>query len=122
MSKPRILQPCRRQAAMKFEAPDDLIAASHPARLFASVVDRLDLSRFTVDVKSVEHGGGRPVFCPSMLLTLWLYATLRGIGSARELERLTTSDDGFKWIVGDLRWGASRSMSFVSRTARRCSA
>ncbi len=34
-----------------------------------------------------------------------LYATSRGIGSAREIERLTTSDDGFKWIVGDLDVG-----------------
>ena len=105
MSKPRILQPCARQAVMKFAAPEDLIAVSPPARLFARVVESLDLSKLTAGVKSVEHGGGRPVFCPGMLLTLWLYATSRGIGSAREIERLTTSDDGFKWIVGDLDVG-----------------
>lgn len=90
---------------MKVEAPEDLIAATHPARLFARVVESLDLSKLTAGVKSVEHGGGRPVFCPGMLLTLWLYSTSRGIGSAREIERLTTSDDGFKWIVGDLAVG-----------------
>lgn len=36
-----------------------------------------------------------------MLLTLWLYAVSRGISSAREVERLTESDVGFRWIVGD---------------------
>lgn len=36
-----------------------------------------------------------------MLLTLWLYAISRGIGSARELARLVASDDGFRWIAGD---------------------
>ena len=31
-----------------------------------------DLSKLTVGGKSVEHGGGRLVLCPGMLLTLWL--------------------------------------------------
>ena len=97
---------------MKIEAPDDLIAVDHQARLFARVVERLDLSRLTTDVKSVEHGGGRPVLCRGMLLTLWLYATSRGIGSAREIERHTTSDDGFKWIVGDLDVGRAAIAEF----------
>ena len=60
---------------MKFEAPDDLIAASHPARLFARVVASLDLAKLTAGVGSVEHGGGLPALCPGMLLTRWLYAT-----------------------------------------------
>ncbi len=38
-----------------------------------------------------------------MLLTLWLYAIGQGIGSAREIARLTTNDDAFRLIVGDLR-------------------
>ncbi len=38
-----------------------------------------------------------------MLLTLWLYAIGQGIGSAREIARLTTNDDAFRFIVGDLR-------------------
>ncbi len=38
-----------------------------------------------------------------MLLTLWLYAIGQGIGSGREIARLTTNDDAFRFIVGDLR-------------------
>lgn len=45
------------------------------------------------------------MFWLGMLLTLWLYATSRAIGSVREVERLTTSADGFKWIIGDLEFG-----------------
>lgn len=105
MGKPRVLKPCRRQVTMKFEAPDDLIPADHMARVFDRVVQWLDVSKLLAGVRAVEHGGGRPVFCPGMLLTLWLYATWRAIGSAREIERLVRSDDGFKWIVGDLDVG-----------------
>jgi transposase len=105
MGKPRILKPCRRQAVIKVEAPEDLIAKDHPARLIARVVDGLDLSKFTAGARAVEHGSGRPTLCPATMLTLWLYATSRGIGSAREIERLVGSDDAFKWIVGDLAVG-----------------
>src|SRR5205814_10326713 len=45
---------------------------------------------------------GRSALSPRMLLTLWLYAISRGIGSAREIERLLKTDGGFRWIVGDL--------------------
>jgi hypothetical protein len=35
-------------------------------------------------------------------MSLWLYATLRGIGSARELARRTVEDLPFEWICGDV--------------------
>ena len=33
-------------------------------------------------------------------MTLWLYATLEGVGSARLLERLCQSDAAYRWICG----------------------
>ena len=33
-----------------------------------------------------------------MLLTLWTYPIARGVGSAREVERLTRSDAAYRWI------------------------
>jgi hypothetical protein len=33
-------------------------------------------------------------------MALWLYATLDGVGSARELARLTERDDAYRWICG----------------------
>jgi transposase len=87
---------------MRFEIPEDTLPRTHPARVLFEVVGQLDLSGFTADTKSVSGRAGRPVLSPRMKLTLWLYGISRGIGSAREIERLTREDDGFRWIVGDL--------------------
>ncbi len=82
--------------ATHFAAPDDAIALDHPARVLSRVIETLDLSAFTENSKAVEGGAGRPVKIRSMLLTLWTYAVSRGVGSAREIERLTQSDHGFR--------------------------
>jgi transposase len=87
---------------MRFAVPDEAIATDQPARVLSKVIETLDLSAFTERAKSVEGGAGRPVKSRAMLLTLWTYAVSRGIGSAREIERQTRSEDGFRWIVGDL--------------------
>ena len=34
------------------------------------------------------------------MLALWLYATVEGVGSARELERLAESDAAYRWLAG----------------------
>lgn len=99
----RIKEPERRQVELRTQAVDDLIGPEHPARLIDRVLGTLDLSAFVANTKAVTHGAGRPVMSPRMLLTLWLYAISNGVGSAREIERLTTSDDAYRWIVGDLR-------------------
>ena len=33
-------------------------------------------------------------------MSLWLYATLDGVGSARELDRLCDSCDAYRWLCG----------------------
>ena len=33
-------------------------------------------------------------------MALWLYATVDGVGSAREIERLTEAHDAYRWICG----------------------
>ena len=37
---------------------------------------------------------------PKVLLALWLYATLEGVGSARELDRLSRRDVAYRWLAG----------------------
>lgn len=86
---------------MRFEIPDDALAADHRARLLWRVVETLDLSGFGAAAKSVEGHAGRPLTSLRVLLTLWLYGISVGIGSAREIERRTESDEAFRWIVGD---------------------
>jgi transposase len=54
-------------------------------------------------VKSREGEAGRPAADPAVLLSLWLYATIEGVGSARELERLAQSDAAYRWLAGGVR-------------------
>src|SRR4030095_11819389 len=37
---------------------------------------------------------------PRLRLALWLYATVEGVGSARELDRLCREHTGFEWLCG----------------------
>jgi transposase len=103
--KPRVSEPQRRQAVLRFEMPEDALAASHPARVLWNVIGTLDLSAFLDGAKAVEGTVGRKTLSPWMKLTLWLYAISTGVGSAREIARLIKTDDAYRWIVGDLEVG-----------------
>ncbi len=102
MAKVRTKEPFRGQGVMQWTIPEDALPVDHKARLLWRMVDGLDLSAFTADAKAIEGQQGRPVTSVRVLLTLWLYAISLGIGSAREIARLTKSDTAFRWIVGDL--------------------
>jgi hypothetical protein len=39
-------------------------------------------------MKAVERGPGRAPIDPKILMALWLYATIDGVGSARQLDEL----------------------------------
>jgi transposase len=65
-----------------------------------SFVESLDLSPLYDRVLSREGEAGRPAADPAVLLSLWLYATIEGVGSARELERLAQSDAAYRWLAG----------------------
>ena len=43
---------------------------------------------------------GRPAIDPRLLVALWLYATLSGFTSARELADLCLRHDAFRWLAG----------------------
>lgn len=103
---PRYREPERRQVTFNFSRTiDELIDEKHPARTIWSVVTSLNLARFGEGTKAREGHVGRPGVSPAVLLTLWLYGISRGVGSAREIARLTTTDDAYRWIVGDLSVG-----------------
>ena len=97
----RTREPERRQGIFVFQIPEDQLAENHTARVLWRLVETLDLSGFIEDARSVQGHCGRDRLSVKMLLTLWLYAISRGISSAREIERLSQSDDAFRWIVGD---------------------
>lgn len=63
-------------------------------------MERLDLSEFYAAIRSREGRAGRPAVDPRIYLALWIYATLDGVGSAREIERLTRDHLAYQWICG----------------------
>lgn len=77
-----------------------LLPPGHAARLVWRFVEGLDLTAFYATIKAREGGAGRPAIDPRILIALWLYATIDGVGSARELDRLCVSHDAYRWIRG----------------------
>lgn len=77
-----------------------LLAEDHPARAVWEYVERLNLDAFYEVIKSREGSAGRPAVDPQIYLALWIYATLDGVGSAREIERLTRDHLAYQWICG----------------------
>jgi transposase len=98
--KPRIQLPDRNQVVIHYEHLEAMIPADHPVRVIWGFVERSDLSVLTKKVRSTEDGPGRPAIDPRVLLTLWLYATIDGIGSARALEKLCDDHLVYRWICG----------------------
>ena len=96
----RVSRPVRDQMAWDMACLDDLISSDHRVRQVWAWVESLDLSAFYNGVKAVEGQAGRPPIDPAILMTLWLYATLEGVGSARLLERLCQRDLAYRWICG----------------------
>jgi transposase len=63
-------------------------------------VESLDLSPLYSAIRAREGEAGRPPSDPAVVLALWLYATIEGVGSARQLERLAQHDPAYRWIAG----------------------
>jgi transposase len=97
---PRVLLAERNQIELRAVDLDATIALDHPARSVWAFVERLDLSALYGAIGSVEGRAGRAAIDPKILLALWLYATVDGVGSAREIERLTEAHDAYRWICG----------------------
>jgi transposase len=92
----------RRQREWRDACWDDFVPEDHPVRGVWQFVEGLDLSPIIATYKTVAGVPGANPIDVRILMTLWLYATLRGIGSARELAR-RCGEEGeipFQWICG----------------------
>jgi transposase len=96
----RLRTPERRQMEWVPRCLDDLVSPQHPVRLIAQVVEHLDLSAFYQPIKAREGVAGRDTTDPKLLVALWLYACVRGIGSAHELARQCEENVAFRWLLG----------------------
>jgi transposase len=90
----------RNQVEFRQCSLDQLLPAEHQARTVWEFVCGLDLSELVVPIQAVENGPGQAPADPRILMALWLYATLRGVGSARELNRLCQDHAVYQWICG----------------------
>ena len=100
MAAPRLRKAERRQVSLRPLSLEDRLPADHRARFVWAFAERLDLSALYGAIKAVEGGPGHPPADPRILLALWLYATVEGVGSARELDRLRREHIGFGWLCG----------------------
>jgi transposase len=85
---------------MSWDTLDERLPEDHQARLVWAYVESADLSLLYEKIKAVEGWAGRRAIDPKILLALWLYATLDGMGSAREIDRLCQAHDAYRWICG----------------------
>ena len=95
---PRLLEPNRSQIELRASNLESLLCEDHRARLVWGYVVRQDLSKLIEAIKARGSNAGRAAIDPRILFALWLYATLDGVGSGREVARLSLEHDAYRWI------------------------
>jgi len=100
VGKPRLKKANRTQIEFRTMDLESAIAADHAVRLVWAFVEQLDLQPFYAKIQAVEGVAGQNTIDPAILMTLWLYATLEGVGSARALDRLCKEHSAYRWICG----------------------
>jgi transposase len=98
--RPRLRRAERQQVVMHVASLDSLLPEEHRARLVWEYVEGLDLSELYEQVRAVEGRAGRDATDPRILMALWLYATVDGVGAARQLARLCEDHIAYRWICG----------------------
>lgn len=102
-SAARVLLPNRKQLEFRASDLESLLPEGHRARVVWGFVERCDLGALYAGIKSREGTAGRDAIAPEIILALWLYATLEGVGAARGLARLIESHDAYRWICGGVQ-------------------
>ena len=100
--RPRLRTANREQIVFRAAPLDALLPHDHPARTVWDYVEGLDLSALYDRIRAVERGPGRAPINPMILMALWLYATIEGIGSARHRDELCRDHAAFQWLAGDV--------------------
>jgi transposase len=95
----RVVVANRAQLSWDLINPDGWLSPDHRARLVVGFVETLDLTVLYDKIEAREGRVGRPAADPAVLFALWLLATMDGVGSARELDRLTRQDLAYRWVA-----------------------
>ena len=97
---PRLRRPERHQLGWQVAAIDDLVAPDHPVRAVWAFAQALDLEALHDAVKAREGVPGQAPPEPELMMALWLWATVDGVGSARQLARLCEQHLAYRWLCG----------------------
>ena len=97
---PRLREANRTQVCLRPVDLEGLLPEDHRARIVWAYVEGLDLTPLYQEIAAVDGEAGRPATDPKILLALWLYATLEGVGAARALDRLCTTHVAYQWLCG----------------------
>jgi len=100
MDDVRVNRADRRQPGFEMVDLDRLVPEDHRVRDVWGFVETLDLGVFYARIKARGETAGRPAADPRILLALWLYATIDGVGSARAVDRLCGYHVIYRWICG----------------------
>ena len=98
--RPRLKRINREQLVMRPMDVEQLVSEDHEVRAIWEFVGRLDLSQYYEDIEVIEGEAGCPAFDPRLMISLWIYAYSKGIGSAREISRLCEYDPAYQWLTG----------------------
>jgi transposase len=115
---PRLRVPQRDQVELNWSSLDERLDPDSPARVVWTLVCKLDLDAWLRDIKAVVHHVGRNATDPRLLVALWVFATLKAIGSAREIARLCSKDEGslpYQWLCGGVTVNYHTLADFRSR-------
>jgi transposase len=100
--KPRLRLAERDQVVIRTLSLDQMLPFDDEARLVWDFVCQSDLSSMLAPIRAVEGHAGRDTTDPRILYALWLFATLKGVGSARELNRLCQRHLSYQWLCGEV--------------------
>jgi len=100
VGKPRLNRPNRGQIEWRPMDLDSLLPEEHEVRLVWDWVQQMDLTPLYPAIRAVEGEAGRNAIDPAILVALWLYATVQGVGSARQLEKLCDEHLAYRWLCG----------------------
>lgn len=98
--EPRLERADRQQLRIEPVSVDELVPADHVVRAVWKYVEGLPLGPLYEKILAVEGQAGRPAIDPKLLVALWLYGTISGVASARELAELTTEHNAYRWLCG----------------------
>lgn len=98
----RVSRPHRTQVEMQLLSLEGMLPKDHRARIVWSFVKTLDLEALYAKIVVTKDTVGRNGIAPEILVSLWLLATLDGIGSARELDRRCKTDIAYLWLLGNV--------------------